>query len=336
MSFGDLWSRTKAWAARLLRREPAPGRFESGSKFSVHGLVGTAPLVWPSRDYLVYIPRGRSAWRRVPLLVLCHGCKQTPEEIAQGTRITELADRSGFIVLLPRQKDAANPWRCWNWFDKRTMNGKGEAAIVAAQIRSVRRSYRVDRRRVLVAGMSAGGALAAVLGVHFPDLVAAVAVHSGLACGAASSVAKALAVMQQGPDQDVEQIALAARASAAPRALRVPLLAMHGSADNVVAPRNAVALVRQYLSLNDHPAAGAGTDRSHLPPADAERRSVLAAGQTYVVSEWRREGRLVARYVEIVGLGHAWSGGDPALPYNAAGPPDATALVGDFFADALS
>jgi poly(hydroxyalkanoate) depolymerase family esterase len=336
MSFGNFWSRLKVRIARVFRREPAPGRFESGSKFSVHGIVGTAPLVWPSRDYLVYVPRGHSAWRRAPLLVLCHGCKQTPEEIAQGTRITELADRLGFIVLLPRQKDAANPWRCWNWFDKRTMNGKGEAAIVAAQIRSVRRSYRVDRKRVLVAGMSAGGALAAVLGVHFPGLVAAVAVHSGLACGAASSALKALAVMQQGPDQDVEQIAIAARTAAAPRALRVPLLSMHGGADNVVAPRNAAALVRQYLSLNDHPAAGAGPDRTRLPPADSERRTALAGGQTYVVSEWRREGRVVARYVEIIGLGHAWSGGDPALPYNAPGPPDASALIGDFFADALS
>ena len=109
-----------------------------------------------------------------------------------------------------------------------------------------------------------------------------------------------------------------------------------GSADNIVAPRNAIALVRQYLRLNEHPAVSADTDASRLPPADAERRTVLAGGRTEVVSEWRREGRLVARSVEIVGLGHAWSGGDPALPFNAAGPPDATALVGDFFADALS
>ena len=334
--FRDLWSRSKAWLARLFRREPTPGRFESGSKFSLHGLVGTAPLVWPSRDYLVYVPRGYSAWRRTPLLVLCHGCKQTPEEIAQGTRITELADRLGFIVLLPRQKDAANPWRCWNWFDKRTMNGKGEAAIVAAQIRSVRRSFSVDRKRILVAGMSAGGALAAVLGVHFPGLVAAVAIHSGLACGAASSALSALSVMQHGPDQDVDRIAVAARAAIAPRTLRVPLLAMHGGADNVVAPGNAVALVRQYLTLNDHPAAGALSDAGRLPPADSERRTVLPGGRVEVVSEWRHEKRLVARYVEITGLGHAWSGGDSSLPYNDAGPPDATTLVGDFFADALS
>src|SRR5260221_14163359 len=98
--FGNLWARTKALVSGLFRREPAPGRFESGSKFSLYGFVGTAPLVWPSRDYLVYVPKGRSSWRRAPMLVLCHGCKQTPEEIAQSTRITELADRMGFIVLL--------------------------------------------------------------------------------------------------------------------------------------------------------------------------------------------------------------------------------------------
>jgi len=331
-----LWSRVKAYVAGIFRREPTPGRFESGSKFSIHGVVGTAPFVWPSRDYLVYVPRGHSRWSRAPLLVLCHGCRQTPEEIAQGARITDFADRAGWVVLLPRQKDSANPWRCWNWFDRRTMDGKGEAAIVAAQIRSVRRRYRVDRKRILVAGMSAGGALAAVLGVRFPGLVAAVAVHSGLACGAASSAMSAIGVMQRGPDQDVEEIAATAR-SAGPEGLRIPLLAMHGGADNVVAPRNAIALVRQYLRLNDHPAVGGPNgEPSTLPAADHERRTALPDGRTEIVREWRRDTRLVARFVEIAGLGHAWSGGDPSLPYNDAGPPDATLLVGDFFADALT
>ncbi len=331
------WSRTKEFFRRLVRREPAPGRFETGSKFSWHGLVGTAPLVWPSREYLVYVPKGRSRWSRAPLLVLCHGCRQTPEEFAQGARITDFADRTGCVVLLPRQKDSANPWRCWNWFDRRTMDGKGEAAIVAAQIRSVRRRYRVDRKRVVAAGMSAGGALAAVLGVRYPGLVTAVAVHSGVACGAASSALTALGVMQRGPDQDVEKIAVSVRATAESADLRVPLLAIHGAADNVVAPRNAVALVRQYLSLNGHPCvAGETRDGPSLPSADTQRETMLAEGRRVIVREWRRDAQLVVRHVEITGLGHAWSGGDAALAYNDAAPPSATELIGDFFTDALS
>ncbi len=332
---GRLWTRARAWFARLFRRETAPGRFDTGSAFSLRGMVGTAPFVWPRRDYLVYVPRGRSRWRRAPLLVLLHGCRQTPEELAQGTRIAAYADRTGCVVLLPRQKDHANPWRCWNWFESRTAAGKGEAAIVAAQIRRVRRRYRIDRRRVLAAGISAGGALAAVLGVRYPDLVRGVAVHSGLACGAAASPLTALDVMKRGPDRDVEAVAAAVRTAAA-RDVRVPLLALQGANDPIVAPRNAVALVRQYLRLNGHPALDTAADKTALPPADVASTITHEDGRIETVQEWRRDGRPVVRYVSIAGLAHAWSGGDPALAYNDAAPPDATALVGAFFDDALS
>jgi poly(hydroxyalkanoate) depolymerase family esterase len=331
-----LWDQAKAFFRRIFPHEPEPGRFESGSKWSWRGYIATAPLIAPSREYLVYIPRGRSVWRRAPLLVLCHGCKQTPEEIAQGTRITDLADKLGLVVLLPRQKESANPWRCWNWFESHTMNGSGEAAIVAGQIRAVRRHYRCHRKRVLVAGMSAGGAFAALMGLRYPGLVTAVAVHSGAACGAAKSPLTALAVMASGPEQDVAKIGDDARAAAPVRALPVPLLAIHGQADGVVAVRNARELVRQYLHFNRDASAGAGSETSStLPEPDTETRTVLASGRTEVVREWRGGGRLIARFVEVSGLGHAWSGGDPALAYNDAEAPDATALIGAFFTEAF-
>ena len=333
--FGKLWDRTKAFVSRLFRREPLPGRFETGSEWSAHGFLTIAPFVLPSRDYLVYVPKGHSRWRRAPLLVLCHGCKQTAEEFAQGTRVTDLADRQGFVVLLPRQKDSANPWRCWNWFDARTMQGKGEAAIIAEQIRAVSRRYRCDRKRVLVAGMSAGGAMAAAMGARHPELVSAVAVHSGAACGAAKSALTALAVMQKGPDQDVLKIADEARAHASPDAFPVPLLAVYGSVDTIVAPANGIALVRQYLRLNQHPAGTADAPLTAWPVADREETNDLPGGRVATVREWRINGRLVVRHVDVVGLGHAWSGGDATLEYNDAAPPDATALVGTFFTDAL-
>lgn len=331
----SLWQRVASRIAGWFRPPPTPGRFEHGSRFSLHGWVATAPMVWPARDYVVYVPKGWSRWRRAPLLVLCHGCKQTAEDFAQSTRIAEAADREGYVVLLPQQKDAANPWRCWNWFERRTAEGRGETAIVAAQIRAVRRAYRIDGKRVVAAGLSAGGALAAILGVRHPDLVRGVAVHSGLACGAAASPLTALRVMAQGPDGDVTRIGSEARAAQAPRPVRVPLLAIHGNDDAIVARGNAAALVRQYLALNGR----AGTDDApitSLPAPDSEARSVLPNGHHQVVREWHHEGRLAARFVEVSGLGHAWVGGDPSLPFTTAGPPDAAALIAGLFADGLS
>jgi poly(hydroxyalkanoate) depolymerase family esterase len=335
-----LWQRTQSWIARLFRREVAPGRFESDAKFSWHGWLAGMPFVWPRREYLVYIPRGWSRWKRAPLLVLCHACKQTPEEIVEATRMTTLADQQGWLILLPRQKESANPWHCWNWFDLRTAEGNGEAAIVAAQIETVVRQYRADARRVFVAGMSAGGALAAVLGIRHADLVQAAIVHSGLACGAAASPMTALGVMKRGPDTDVERIGSDARRTASTKhaeALRVPLLALHGDTDDVVAPRNAIALVRQYLRFNGHPAVDSPiVSDAALPAADTESRETAGDGRTTTTRDWRVGGKLVARLVTVDGLGHAWSGGDPKLPYSDAHAPDATTLIGTFARDALA
>jgi poly(hydroxyalkanoate) depolymerase family esterase len=327
--FRTLWSKATAFYDRLLgRKPPEPGRFESGSKWSWRGGLSTAPWVLPSRDYLVYVPRGHSrwSWRRLPLIVLLHGCRQTPEVAAAATRIGALADDLGCLVLLPRQKERANAWGCWNWFEWNTERGWGETAIVAAQIRAVRRRYRIDTGRVFVAGLSSGGGLAAVLGLRRPDLVAGVFVHSGVACGAASSPLAALGVLKNGADRDVVRIGARARSETAPGTLPVPLVTIQGGRDDVVAPINAAQLVRQYLALNDHPAATSGA-ADELPPPDSST-TTMAAGRSIVVSEWRRSNRLLARHVLVDALGHAWSGGDAQYPYNDPAPPDATALLG--------
>ena len=324
-----LWSRVKALFDRIFRRAPVPGRFEADSRSALRGSLAAAPWIWPSREYLVYVPRGHARWRRVPLVVLIHGCRQKAEEIAEGTRITALADDLGCLVLLPRQNPRANAWGCWNWFDNASMRGWGETAIVAAQVRAVRRKYRIDRKRVFVAGLSAGGALAAALGVRRPELVAGVFVHSGVACGAAASALAALSVLKHGADADVAAIAREARARAAPRALPVPLFAVQGADDDVVAPVNAAQLVRQYLAFNGHPAADQGA-RDELPPPDHASTDTLADARTVTTSEWRMENRVVARHLLVAGLAHAWSGGDPKHPYNDPREPDATVLLGAF------
>ena len=328
------FARIRAFFARLFRREVAPGRFESGTAGSWHGWVGSAPLVLPRRDYLVYLPSGHTRWRRYPLLVLCHGCRQSPEDIAAATRITQFADAHGWLVLLPRQKEAANAWSCWNWFDGRTANGAGEAAILLAQIEDVVGAHRGDKARVVVAGMSAGGALAAAFALRHVAQIRGAFVHSGLACGAASAPASALTVMRRGPDTDVEAIAREAR-SRSPQPAAMPLCVVHGTADDVVDEVNAIALVRQFLRLNDHPALARPfppetPQATSVPPADAEMREALPGERVVTTREWRSGERLVVRYVSIAGLGHAWSGGDPAYPFNDPAPPPATEALARF------
>ena len=330
----ELWARTRDFFGRVFRRKPPePGRFETDSRSSIRGFVAVVPWIWPSREYTVYIPRGHSRWRRVPLVVLIHGCRQTADEIAHAARITALADELGFLVLLPHQHPRANAWGCWNWFDRGTAAGRGETAILLAQVRAARRKYRIHPRRVYVAGLSSGAALATVLGVRKPAAIAGVIAHSGIACGAASSPLAALGVLKKGADADVIAIARDARANSEPDALPVPLLVIQGADDDVVDPINAVQIVRQYLALNGHPAAEAG-DRDELPLPD--RTSVVPTDSRVVTtSEWSVGGRLVARHVLVDGLGHAWSGGDEHYKYTDPRAPDATALLGAFVRESM-
>src|SRR5262249_53364802 len=221
--------------------------------------------------------------------------------LAAATRITALADERGWLVLLPRQKDSANAWRCWNWFDERTASGRGEAAIVAAQVRAVRRAYRAHPRRLFVAGMSGGGCLAAVLGLRLARMCAGVGVHSGVACGAASTPLKAMQVLATGADAPIEEIARRARERTSTRALPLPLCVIHGGRDPVVAPRNAIELLRQYLVFNGRMPLGTAGE---LPPPDASADTVLEGERTMTTEDYRVDGRLVARLVRIPALGH--------------------------------
>lgn len=249
-----LWPRTKSFFVRLFqRKQPAPGRFEEGSQFSWRGLLAVAPWIWPRRDYVVYVPEGHSTWRRRPLLVLVHGCRQSAEDIAAGSRVTALADALDCLVLLPKQNPRANAWGCWNWFDNRTAAGGGETAILAAQIRSVRRRYRVHTKRVFAAGLSSGAGLVAALTLRNSRLLAGVFLHSGVAAGAASSPIAAVNVLKRGPDTDVVRIARTARQRAGKTAQSVPVLVLQGSRDDVVAPANANEIVRQMLAFANFP-----------------------------------------------------------------------------------
>lgn len=250
-------------------------------------------------DYHLYLP-GVAAQGPVPLLVMLHGCTQTPEDFALGTRMNELAEAAGVIVAYPAQSARANPQRCWNWFDPANQaRGAGEPEAVAAMVRALLRRHRIDPQRVYVAGLSAGGAAAMVLGEAYPDLLAAVAVHSGLACGLARDLPTALAAMRE------PQAALMAG-----HRPRLPVIVFHGDQDRTVHPRNGELILAQ--AAPDWPA------------------SRDEAGQQPGGHRWRRTCRLDAsghvrcEHWLVEGLGHAWSGGSPKGTFTDPLGPDAS------------
>lgn len=257
------------------------------------------------RDYKLYVPP-QAGQRPLPLVVMLHGCTQDPDDFAAGTRMNEAARREGFFVLYPAQSRQANPQRCWNWFKhSHQQRGRGEPALLAALTRSVMAGHAIDPARVYVAGLSAGGAMAAILGDAYPDLYAAVGVHSGLATGAAKGLPSALAAMRSG--------GTAARDAAS----GVPTIVFHGDADKTVHPANGHDVAR----------ASAGSDGD--PEARSQR---VDGGRTYTQHVHRSpDGEVLAEHWVVHGSGHAWSGGSPRGSYTDPAGPDATEQMLRFF-----
>jgi poly(hydroxyalkanoate) depolymerase family esterase len=272
---------TAAWL--LFRKRPAPGRF---ARRIFVNRAGT-------RFYNLYLPRvyrGQS----LPLVVMLHGCKQTPEEFAAGTRMNQAADELGFIVAYPAQAWRANVERCWNWFRERDqLRERGEPAIIAGITRQVMARYNVDPRRVYIAGLSAGGSMAAIMATTYPELYAAVGIHSGLPYASARGAATAAAAMRF------------KRLGAAPPPPAMPTIVFHGDADTTVHPSNSEYAIAEDTLKSETRAAGGRTYTRTTYPG---------------LEHWM-----------VHGASHAWSGGDGEAPYADAKGPDATREMLRFF-----
>ena len=271
----------------------APGQFLSGSFGNGAG----------TRRYRVYVP-ARAASGPRPLVVMLHGCQQDAGDFAAGTAMNRLAEEHGCLVLYPDQDRGANGSNCWNWFDAaHQLREQGEPSLIAGMTRDVLREPGADPDRVYVAGLSAGGAMAAVLGAAYPELYAAVGVHSGLPVGAARDLMSGLHAMKG------KHLAGASRTLRR----RVPLIVFHGDQDAVVHPSNGAALIRQFL--------GDGTVR------EIEERE---RGHTRTTA-LDDDGRVVSEHWIVHGAGHAWAGGDPAGSYTDPSGPNASAEMLRFF-----
>ncbi|GJE15797.1 extracellular catalytic domain type 1 short-chain-length polyhydroxyalkanoate depolymerase [Methylobacterium marchantiae] len=261
-----------------------------------------------SRDYKLYIPSRTVA--QPPLIVMLHGCTQSPDDFAAGTAMNQLADAEGFIVAYPGQSMRAHGQRCWNWYQPGDQTrGAGEAEIIAGLTRAVMSEHNVDPRRVYIAGLSAGGAAAANIALAYPELYAAVGVHSGLAAGCAGDISSALTTMRLGPSTPVG----VAQAQAA----RVPTIMVHGESDTTVNPRN-----------GEHVLIQAGVEA--LNPSTSE--GVSPGGLAFTRTRYADEtDRVVVESWVVRGLGHAWSGGDPSGSHTDRRGPDASRAMVDFF-----
>jgi poly(hydroxyalkanoate) depolymerase family esterase len=289
-------------AAPAVKR-PA-GRFEA---FSYTSAAGT-------RAYRLYVPAGHTG-ARLPLVVMLHGGTQDAATFAAATGMNDLAERQIFLVAYPEQPSSANAGKYWNWFvPGHQRRDAGEPSLIAGITRQVTDRYGADATRVYVAGFSAGGAMAAVMAAVYPDLYAAVGVHSGLPYAAAGDVASAFAAMKQGPGRS-------ARLPARPR----PLIVFHGDRDVIVAPANAAGLI-------DHVLAAASPDRRPGTPPIAVTRGQVPGGHAYTRTCYQDPaGAVLAERWTIHQGGHAWSGGVPHGSYADAQGPDASAEFIRFF-----
>jgi poly(hydroxyalkanoate) depolymerase family esterase len=270
-------------------------------------------------DYKLFIP-ANAAPGRLPLIVMLHGCMQTPDDFARGTRMNVLAQEHGYVVAYPAQSPRSNASKCWNWFragDQR--RGSGEAALIAALTRSLVEEHGLDADRVYVAGLSAGGAMAAVLAATYPDVYAAIGVHSGLPFGVARDLPSALAAMRRG----------ATTAGGAPRAgqIMVPAIVFHGDGDRTVDPCNGAAVVEQCIGT-----VAPGGDTGSFEPGVTVERGAVGNGHAYTRAIFTSvEGRLVAEHWIVHGAGHAWFGGDSHGSYTDPSGPDASGQMLRFF-----
>lgn len=282
------------------------GETPRGGSFTAHAFASEAG----HRDYKLYRPGGERA-QDCPLVVMLHGCTQSPDDFAAGTRMNALADERRFLVAYPAQSAAANASRCWNWFKTADQQrDRGEPALIAGITRRIMGDHAIDPRRVYIAGLSAGGAAAAVMGATYPDLYAAIGVHSGLPCGAAGDLGSAFAAMQAG------QSAKPPRPSQTGRP--VPTIVFHGDKDVTVNPRNGDQVIAQLLANAD---LRRQVERGQVPGGHAfSRTQHVDANGLAVLEQWL-----------VHGAGHAWSGGSAAGSYTDPRGPDATREMLRFF-----
>jgi poly(hydroxyalkanoate) depolymerase family esterase len=294
-------------------------------------IAGACNVKAGKRNYSLHLPRTASYEY---LVVMLHGCIQPAREFAVATNMNAAAAAHGWPTLWPEQSVTANLSRCWNWFvPKHQSRDGGEAAILGAMIAEICERYGIAQGRVLLAGVSAGAAMASIIAVTYPELIAALAILSGAPFGAATNLFEAMAVMKKG-DSDPVALGVLAHRVMGERAKPIPVMVLHGGQDKTVHPDNGTRAAQQWVVTNL--LALGQMDRAGTVPQPASETVHHEAGRydAVVVRYQDDAGRALAEEWRVPELGHAWSGGSPETTYTDPRGPDATAAVIDFFSRA--
>lgn len=292
--------------------------------------AGSVNNSYGTRNYKLWVPNAYEGNRPVPLLMMLHGCTQTPDDFAVGTGMNAIADKERFLVVYPEQPQSANLYKCWNWFDVANQSrGAGEPSLLAEIVTKVTSTYRIDARRIYVAGISAGGAMAVIMSVDYPEIFAAVGVHSGLEFKAATNLNEGLAVLKAGGPDPKQQGRLAYLAMGkAKRTMRV--IVFQGLKDGAVAPINADQVITQWATTNDL-ADNGREDASVNDVADNTTNAIVTGGYAYTKYVYvdRRRKPLMEKWI-VPDMKHAWSGGS-GVPYTDPKGPNASEEMWRFF-----
>lgn len=291
---------------RAKRETPSPKptkalEIPQGAQF----LAGSFTCRAGTRAYRLYIP-SRPINEEPSLLVMLHGCKQDPVDFAIGTRMNTIAEEHGMLVLYPHQPKGANPMSCWNWFNpKDQLRDFGEPSIIAGITRDVIARYNIDSKQVFVAGLSAGGAMAAVMGATYPDIYAAVGIHSGLLYKSANDVVSAFAAMRGEPGIG----------GTAGEITRTQMIIFHGDADQTVHPSNGEKIIKAHVDVGDVVEQVKTTDHKDCTRTLARDRN----------------GKIWGEHWLIHGARHGWSGGSVEGSFTEPKGPDASCEMVRFF-----
>jgi poly(hydroxyalkanoate) depolymerase family esterase len=300
---------------------PAPASTpEERTKFNEHTHTGSAG----TRQYKLFIPSAYHG-QPLPLVVMLHGCTQTPDDFATGTRMNVLAEERACFVVYPAQPQTANMSKCWNWFKASNQRrDQGEPAIIAGLVRELLLTYGLDHERVYVGGLSAGGAMAVILGRTYAELFAAVGVHSGLPYAAAHDLPSAFAAMHQ---RVIADPSIAHRENSQAWRGGIPTIVFHGDLDTTVHPSNGEKVVSQSVGATEFDAGDSSSGAT-------ERKCVGATpgGHSYTQRIFKDgNGKVTIEYWLVHGAAHAWFGGDPRGSHTDPKGPDASKEMIRFF-----